>query len=364
MSYNIPQRIKTILQINRGILSYVIENAVSISFRNAHRICAGNDGEVDKVLQFFIDGTALMEEGFNRVLHPHRINVSIAAIFTHQTPYVAFSTPTLGTSHTCELADICILSTYGEPLEPPAEALGNAIFFQAKNVFNASPVDIQRQLYEHATSFAYDRPATLTTRLPIGRDLPGKSELALAYWELSSLYRFPNTTWTRWASFPEHLEPFSETLVDVLAGECGYGFRVPAVGEKSWSKIIFDLLEVSANSCVNRSLLKVRDRRRGTGTICRRILHGMHGESGPFVVRNSLAKILKNYSLELAELGKQIEAAPNRLDNDKYRNWGGDHPNEGDNGGAPPLGNERFYEGDGNGGVGNIILIHLTEMES
>lgn len=372
MSFNIPPKIKGSIQFHRAALLTVVESAVRVSFLNAKRICAGREGEVDKVLQFFIDGTAILETGFNRILQPDGITVNIAAIFTHQTPYVEFPAGATSGTDVCELADLCILSTYGKALDRPAQGLGNALFLQAKEEFDAPPSDTQRQLYEKADRrFAYNRPRALKARAPDHRDLPPMNESALAYWELqhwgpSYWGPGPWQTVSRWSHSPDSPEPFAETLVDFLSGDCGYGFRMPSTTEHSWSRIIFDLVEETARATVKRKALKVRARLRGTGTIVRQLLHPIGGKASPFVVRNSLGKILKFYSSELGKLGEKIEAMPDALGKISH-NVGGDYPERNPSGkggdGAPPLGNKRQYEDDGNSGAGNLILIHFSEAD-
>lgn len=52
--------------------------------------------------------------------------------------------------------------------------------------------------------------------------------------------------------------PKCETFVDFLSADCGYGFREPRPLEYSWSRIIFDLVEVTVQTTVTRRLLNVR----------------------------------------------------------------------------------------------------------
>ncbi|MEI6536923.1 MAG: hypothetical protein WCN98_16375, partial [Verrucomicrobiaceae bacterium] len=111
MSYQIPQDIRDALMAEFAPLSDIVDNAVNVSFRTANLECRGSDGEVDRVLSFFIEGLELIESEFNRVLAPCKIEVSIAGIFTHQTPVIELvKAPP---ARRCELADLCVLATYG-----------------------------------------------------------------------------------------------------------------------------------------------------------------------------------------------------------------------------------------------------------
>jgi len=362
MSYNIPRWIKRQIDIRRREIAAAIDDAVGLSFANAHRICRGRDGEVDKVLQFFIDGVDLIENHLDHLLLPVGIEVSVASIFTHQSPYVKFSTAQAPNSR-CELADICFLATYGETLDSPAGGLGNALLLQAKQKFSAPPKDRQRQLYEVASKFKYDCPTTLKKELPDQRTLPPKHVTALCYWELDRLDHVPNApTGLRWSHSPSKSEPFGSVIADFLAGECGYGYHMPQANEESWSRIIFDLLRVTANACANRQNLKVRERKRGTGSLYRQIFYATERDKSPFVVRNSLANILKFYAPELGELGAKIEDQPDYPRPEKPSKSTEVDPEE--MGGKPPdppsFGDDRGYQGDGTGGAGNIILIHFS----
>ncbi len=217
---------------------------------------------------------------------------------------------------------------------------------------------------EVAINFEYDLPSALARIPPNERKLPRKDASALAYWDFgydihphSSHYA---TTGLRWSHSPAATERFGTAIVDFLAAESGFGFHAPPKGEMSWSRIIFDLLQVTATSCANRKNLKVRERRRGAGHVYRRLFDaiGRTAES-PFVVRNSLAGILKLYGHDLANLAAEIERQPKNSFDELFAKLGGDVPAGGDEGVVPPLGNDMEYDGDGNGGAGNIILIEF-----
>ena len=349
-------------------LSEIVDNAVNVSFRTANIECRGRDGEVDKVLSFFIDGLELIEGEFNRVLASRRIEVSIAGIFTHQTPRIELANPP--PARRCELADLCVLATYGERLRPH-DGLGNAIFLQAKNDFAHDASPIQRALYEVERDFRYNRPMALAALIPNTRRLPEKGEPGLAYWELTQRRWCTGDPRNRatsiiWANQAHHRDPprtgFGAAMVDFLLGAGGYGFRVPKDRERSWSQIIFDLLNVTARAGVTRRNLNVRGAPRGAGTISREVLRNMRGTQQPFVLRNSLAKILQFYSDELGEFGRQLEGAEKFPLEEKLKGRNGD--DDGWQSGEPPiLGNHREFEGEENGGCGNFIFLNFRRLE-
>jgi hypothetical protein len=351
VSYQIPIYIKDAIDAHRPALTAAVDEAVRLSFDEAREECRRAPG-VDKVLQFFIRGVGEIERQFNTILEPERVSVSIASIFTHQTPYVRFRTRAAGNSR-CEMTDLCILASYDITLHDPSGGLGNALLLQAKERFDAPFADRQRQLYEVAHHFQYDRPLALREILPDQRHLPGKGKDALSYWEFTQ----PHTS-LRWSHNPGVRVNFGEAIIDFLAGGSGYGFRAPHPNEKSWSRIIFDLLTVTAQACANRYNLKVRNQERGAGAIYRELYNAMGlGAATPFVVRNSLEKILRRYSPLLAAIGREIEANP-AIPKEKIDRIIGEKSGSGKE--PPILGNNRDFDGDGNGGAGNFILIQFS----
>ena len=359
---------------NFGPLSEVIDTAVNVSLRTANLECRGEEEEPDKVLSFFIYGLELIENEFNRLLQGRGIRVSISGIFTHQTPMVDLASLPAG-KRRCELADLFVLATYGQQLAPYG-GLGNALFLQAKNDFDHGADPIQRKLYEVEPGFEYGRPQAIRNEAPLPptRTLPPKGDPALAYWELDGprWWMTPNPnqwpTGLLWANqvnrqIPQR-HPFGAAIVDFLRGAAGHGFRAPVANSKGWSRIVFDLLNVTARGAVNRRNMNVRGAARGIGTLTREIFQNMRGSEQPFAVRNSLADTLAFYSEELGELGKRIEAAEKFPSEEKLKGRNGDDGDEGKgDGGAPPiLGNRREFEEE-NGGAGNLILIRFYPRE-
>ena len=359
MRYPIPQDMAHALRAEHRALSQIVDNAVDVSFRIADLECVGAPGEVDKLLSFFLEGVETIEVEFNRILSSRGLRVSIAAIFTHQTPMVQFPEPTY--SNRCELADLCILATYNEPLGPTG-GLGNSILIQAKNDFDSDSTPAQRELYEHALRFDYYRPAALVGAAPAPpptRNLPPKPLPVLAYWELRDRWwiRGYPVTALLWAAHvlygTRRRYGFGSSLVDFLAGSAGYGFRRPAAAARDWSRIMFDLLSVTAEALVNRRSLNIRGAPRGIGPGIRDLLLQMR-IGAPAVILNSLPEILDFYSKELGEVGRYAVAHAEKVTNKHYprpKGDGGDKP--------PILGDSREYEQDG-GGAGNIILFHFS----
>jgi hypothetical protein len=71
---------------------------------------------------------------------------------------------------------------------------------------------------------------------------------------------------------------------------------------------------------------------------------------------------LSLYGPELADLGRKIEKAPKDCFDKYFSHVGGDSPKDYHNEPPPPLGNDREFDGDGNGGAGNIILIQFSRF--
>jgi hypothetical protein len=373
MNCEIPRNIRNAILASSVELSHAIDLTVTHSFRAADTQCRHSPGEVDKVLSFFIEGLEFLEDEANRILHPRGVALSISAIFTHQTPKVELTT-TQHVGSRCELADLCMLATYGQEL--PRNGLGNGVMLQAKENFQRASDPVQRALYEEEVRFRYSGPADLRDLNPNHRNLPPKREPALAYWILEHWpwHRFPNrmlaTTvlWTNQqiGNHPVGI-PFSNAIVDFLAANSGWGFRRPAAREIGWNKIIFDLVEFTARAALNRDALGVhrrnlgvRNRMRGMGPLARHLLQNGNAAQRSFVIRNSLGRTLALYSDELGKLGMQLEEADQKWVDEKLRV--AEDAAEIGNGGEPPvLGNERLDSEGGGGGAGNLIFFHFSE---
>jgi hypothetical protein len=202
MTCEVPANVRNAILANSLTLSHAIDLAVTHSFRAADNQCNQRPGEVDKVLSFFIEGLEFLENEANRILLPRGVAVSISAIFTHQTPKVELTT-TQYVGRNCELADLCLLATYGQQL--PFNCIGNGVFFQAKNNFQRGSDPVQCALYEEETRVIYHRPGDLSGLNPNHRTLPPKREPALAYWILGvqPWHNFPAgilTTMLIWAN--------------------------------------------------------------------------------------------------------------------------------------------------------------------
>jgi len=87
--------------------------------------------EVATLLYFFLDLNHL-QDALNQILRKERITTACKGIFGHKSgrlgPVVDFDMPP-GTPG-CELCDLLVLTTYGDPIS--GTALGNAAFLQAK----------------------------------------------------------------------------------------------------------------------------------------------------------------------------------------------------------------------------------------
>lgn len=101
--------------------------------------------EPDFVAGLVVDSTPLIYAALKAILSPHRVSVSMSAVFCHQTPQVAFNTHTVASS--CELGDILFAYVHTSKLGTTKR---NAILFQAKASAN-QPYQIhseeQNQLY-------------------------------------------------------------------------------------------------------------------------------------------------------------------------------------------------------------------------
>ena len=389
MPFPAPIPVHGALILHYQQLRQIIYTSVQRSFQSAQGLSVIPAGEVDLVLSWFIYGLEDIQLSFNTVLRPHGMEVDIAGIFAHQTPVVDF--PRRGPkAGRCELADLCVMVTYDQPLDR-LDALGNAVLLQAKMDFDSSTLTPQRDLYEQRTAYRYYRSQALTSRAPKGRTLPKKRSLALAYWELAQgLYQTP-PFWP-WGQ-QSHILPathvrhgigtplgFADTLLELMLGTFGEGF-LNAPMKEPWTRIIFDLLEATAKAAVNRTNLAVHRPDRASGELATRALTALTSADHPFIVRNSLPEILSHYSPELAVDGKAIESSRSLLDANAFTRFltakeivrpdepvitdddDDSEPPKGDDGGDPPrLHNNRGTGNEDNGGGGNVVLIHFKTL--
>ena len=341
------------------------DRAVRNSIDYACRILANPDPtEPDLVLSFFLHGIEQLESDWNTWLSPWGLSVKMSGAFFHGTPKVepqpltpakqaaaearcGCLTPVSGT---CELGDLMVIVIHDEmPV-----GRGNAIMFQAKKGFYGSADPLQRFLYEHADEFIYQRATpALNGQL---RDMRPKEDLAYAYWDIAPDHRAFRSSprpyrWGRAGSASLFAadamidrpvwDSFGEVLTDLIFGDSGEPFVLPA-SNNGWSKIVHDLLTVTANKIMgSKSKVNVRGAKRGRETDAV-VRHLLANQGVP--VRNSLGEALARLSPDFKQAYIALEGIP-ELD---AKNSDGGGPQ------LPPLPDFDEREGDG----GSVLIIH------
>ena len=364
MTIRPPQRILTAILLRRDRLTQAIRTGIDYTFTAAERGCRGNAGEVDRLVYFFLEGLPAIENQFNGILDGSGVQATLSGIFCHQTPRVTPDPASPTKPPGCELGDILFLATYGGRLY--GQYLGNALLVQAKE--DASSVDgtTQAHLYEGAAAFSYTSPNGMANQR---RSLAG-CEFALWYWGFRRRYwRSPNPWPTEGiAARPRQRDgfemPFERALMDLICGVNGQRVKAlsPTSAEDGWSKIVDDLIRVTANSSFTRQNAYVsRDREPLRGEEMIRVLLACRGNlDAPFLVRCSLDRIFGFFDDDLAKIGKALTTNSQEFDRDKFLSQyerKGETPPEGGDAEPPSLGNERppILQGDG-GGCSLVII--------
>ena len=364
MTIRPPQHILTQILLRKDRLTQAIRTAIDYNFTAAERGCVGNPGEVDRLVYFFLEGLPVIESQFNGILDGSGVRATLSGIFCHQTPRVmpvpASATTPLG----CELGDILFLVTYGDRLY--GRYLGNAFLVQAKE--DASTVDgtTQAHLYEKAAAYTYSSPPSLA---PQSRSFGG-CKFALWYWGFRRrFWHYPAQWMTEGVAARPRLDhrfemPFENALMDLICGVNGHRVRAlePNSTESGWSKIVDDLIRVTAHSCFTRQNAYVsRNKEPLRGEEIIRVLQACQGSpSAPFLVRCSLDRIFGFFDEDLARLGKELTARSHAFDRDRFLS---NFPQKGESGSGdgeaspPTLGNERPEAPDGDEGGCSFVII-------
>jgi len=251
-----PARLLAPILLERDQLVHAVGQTINQTFDAANAGCVGQAGEVDKLVYFFLEGLPLIEEQFNRILHRHGVHTTLSGIFCHQTPKVnPQPTPTHKPS-SCELGDILFLVTYGRRLYD--RFLGNALLVQAKEDARTIGGSVQEFLYESANGFKYLLPRSLAGQL---RSL-SECHHSLWYWDFNGQLplRFAPFFWhtagisARRPQQFRHHRPFEFVLLDLICGVTGRRVRGLEANstEDGWSKIVDDLIRVTARSAFRR----------------------------------------------------------------------------------------------------------------
>ena len=215
------------------------------------------------------------------------VKFNIGGCFIHQKPIVEFCDKTISTKKP-EIGDLLLI--YKEVNRNGNRY--NALLLQAKktsNIYN-SPVATndkhQLALYTKWPKFRYRRAGILNGQ---ERSICPKTVSAGAqYLLIDENFATPNmpVRWTFWCATPDDVLSASHSLafqiVDLIEFQTGRPFIEKRQYMDHWSKMIWDLIDISASACFNRRPAGYRNQPRCAGNIINLLTEGV-----PFVNNNN-----------------------------------------------------------------------------
>lgn len=219
--------------------------------------------EPDFVAGLVIETAPFIYSTLHTILSPHKVSVSISAVFCHQKPEVIFgSHPTAS----CELGDILFAYVHTPNVGPTKR---NAILFQAKSTSHypyiiKSREKEQLRLYTDWPDFEYVRSTSLTGNKRFVT--PKAPHSGAQYMLIDERPPLDPLTWL--SSFPgtyhvgccmpdkslrSHSHLASE-LFSLFIFRTGRPFedKVTAGKKQDWSQVVWDILEAGIKKSFNR----------------------------------------------------------------------------------------------------------------
>ena len=207
------------------------------------------------------------------------VRFNIGGCFIHQKPIVEFCNQTISTKKS-EVGDLLLI--YKEVNRKGNRY--NALLLQAKktsNIYN-SPVDPQDKhqlaLYTQWPKFRYHRAGTLNGQ---ERSIcPKTVSTGAQYLLIDENFATPNmpVRWTFWCATPDDVLSASHSLafqiVDLIEFQTGRPFIEKKPYMDHWSKMIWDLVDISASACFNRRSAGYRNQPRMQGNILNLLNNG------------------------------------------------------------------------------------------
>ena len=207
------------------------------------------------------------------------VRFNIGGCFIHQKPIVEFCNQTISTKK-LEVGDLLLI--YKEVNRKGNRY--NALLLQAKktsNIYN-SPVDPQDKhqlaLYTQWPKFRYRRAGILNGQ---ERSIcPKTVSTGAQYLLIDENFATPNmpVRWTFWCATPDDVLSASHSLafqiVDLIEFQTGRPFIEKRQYMDHWSKMIWDLIDISASACFNRRSAGYRNQPRMQGNILNLLNNG------------------------------------------------------------------------------------------
>lgn len=332
MPFQPPSRISDVLALHRDTLVNCIGVTIAESLESA---IAQNGNRLDEIwmlYSFYYRGLPVLERRLNTILNPSSVRVTISGILCHKNPVVEFEyerevypqprqralfgqspQPRMeSVTGRCELADIAFLATYGGRL--PSGGIGNAMLTQTKRDLDDLGTNRdQFALYREVRAFNY----TSSAYSKAARELPPKDQFALAHWAFAEERRFHSFSGGSLLGHPlnDGWRPIAWGLYQLLSGIVGKGFYIPQDSDLWWSRIIFDLIEITcqkATTCKNVYGQRLSGLR---GNDAQAVVREVLTNRGGYVIKNSFGRIFSGWNhLNLSLLGQMLQAPKKQYD--------------------------------------------------
>jgi len=218
--------------------------------------------EPDFVAGLVLESTPLIYDSLKAILAPHKIDVSVASVFCHQTPKVTHPLA----SKSCELGDVLFVHIH---TQLSGNVRRNALLYQAKKS-SKQPYKVpkseghQLALYTDWPQFTYKSPRTLAgTKRNVTPNVPHTGAQYMLIDDRppsdlqSGLLCFPGTYPIGSCMAGEYLHdhnPLAEEIFDFFRLRSGKAFegQKPNPPTDGWSQMIWDLIDVGLNKAFNR----------------------------------------------------------------------------------------------------------------
>lgn len=250
-----------------------IDTSITLSWANSHQRSKKPPEEPDIVAHLVHEGTKILQTGWEQLLTPGGIQISILGVYCHQTPKVKFN-PMNKTC--CELGDLLL---YHVHTDSGGRVSRNSLLLQAKMASHhrhqiQKGEEDQLSLYSYWPEFEYvSHPLKPQTR----EVLPNMAHRGAQYllldkrppWDYPPPIRwteacplqlpflfYPRLT-TASVCMPDSLlqahTSFERELVDFLVGRSGRGITNRSHAKRDgWSQVVWDLIQVGLGKTFNR----------------------------------------------------------------------------------------------------------------
>lgn len=214
--------------------------------------------EPDYVAALVLEGTKILEEGWSALLRRYNIPISITGIYCHQTPKVHYKGMQ---NNSCEIGDLLWCHFHKKT---DGTYYNSALLLQAKKIsklpYNISKNEMdQFNLYHKWPEFKYVKSGTLNDQKRkvnpsaprIGAQYLAIEENSLGLYGISR--RYPCKTCLSYNPLVFHRDLGSELtgFLNFASGDM-FDDKITSSSLKDWSTVIWDLLEITANTIMNR----------------------------------------------------------------------------------------------------------------